>query len=160
MDVWNLNVLTFPSLGYPVCHMCQFHITLGKRLAKISKPLSYFILIRSYDIHVRVFLCLVYLLFVFRKSSSSTSSGPQSATPGEEKNFFSQFLLATPNGSGSNSSCNSQDNHSNKVITALLWLEVWQDGHQMPNCVGLVVSSPHVHWIAGASSSTPLPVKE
>ena len=71
--------------------------------------------------HVCVFLCLVNLLFVFRKSSSSTSSGPQSATPGDEKNFFSQFMSATPNGSGSNSSCNSQDNHSNnKVITALL----------------------------------------
>ena len=105
-------------------HMCHFHITLGTSLVKISKPLSYFIRIRSYDIHVRVFPCLVYLLFVFRKSSSSTSSGPQSATPGEEKNFFSQLLLATPNGSGSNSSCNSQDNHSTKVITLLLWLQV------------------------------------
>ena len=103
-----------------VCHICQFHITLGKGLVKISKPQSYFILIRSYVIHVCVFPSLVNLLFVFRKSSSSTSSGPQSATPGEEKNFFSQFLSATPNGSGSNSSCNSQDNHSAKVITALL----------------------------------------
>ena len=117
--------ISFSWLSYDtVCHMCQFHITLGTSLAKISKPLSYFILIRSYDIHVRVFPCLVNLLFVFRKSSSSASSGPQSATPGEEKNFFSQFLSATPNGSGSNSSCNSQDNHSTKVIIVLLWLQV------------------------------------